>query len=81
MKIALLTTVDNPWNPWTHPDEWTAYDQMMGWNTPGLLARIANTTEGVSDEINDEEIDRAMDEIVAMHNGMIYKKVYPPDAL
>lgn len=81
MKVALLTTVDNPWNPWTHWDEWYAYDTRAGWNTPGLLARIATPSDGVSEDLNDEDLDAAMNTIIALHNGSIYKKVYSDDTV
>jgi len=37
----LLTTVDNPFNPFLQNDEWRAWDRDNGYNTPGLIARYA----------------------------------------
>ena len=36
----MLTTVDNPFNPFTEFDSWLAYDEQSGYNTNGLLARL-----------------------------------------
>lgn len=59
-----LSTLDNPFNPITQFDEWFAYDTSMGYNTCGLLARIAKTSNELSEADNDLAIDQAMDEIV-----------------
>ena len=72
---AMLTTVDNPYSPFDEWDQWLAYDVAHGYNTCEYLGRIANTSIGLSDSLNEEEIDRAMDEIVKL-NFLIYKKVY-----
>lgn len=59
-----LTTLDNPYNPITQFDEWLVFDISMGYNTCGLLARIAKTSNELSDVDNELAIDQAMDEIV-----------------
>ena len=38
----MLTTEDNPFNPFTHYDEWYNWDISNGYNTCGLIARIVN---------------------------------------
>lgn len=60
----LLTTIDNPFNPFTQFDEWYAFDSSRGYNTPGLLARIAKTSDELSDADNALATESAMDEIV-----------------
>jgi hypothetical protein len=77
----MLTTVDNPWNPYTDYDEWYAYDQSHGYNTPGYLARIAKTSDDLSDADNDLAISQAIDEIISLNiNGMM-KKVSNPNTI
>lgn len=67
----MLTTVDNPWNPFTNYDEWYEFDQDAGYNTPGLLARVANATTDLSDSDYDREIENAITEIVVQNvSGM-----------
>lgn len=74
MKVA-ITTVDNPYNPLTDFDHWRLYDEVeKGYNTSGYLARIAKTSDSLSDEENDEEIERAIDEIIEFNPG-VYRKV------
>lgn len=70
----MLSTIDNPFNPFTDFDRWFAYDVSHGYNSSSYLARIANTSEGLSDELNADEIERAIDEIVDLNiNGMYIK--------
>lgn len=40
----MLTTKDNPWNPITDWDHWYAYDEMLGYHTSGLIARLYTKT-------------------------------------
>jgi hypothetical protein len=77
----MLTTIDNPWNPYTDYDEWYLYDQSHGYNTPGYLARIAKTSDDLSDADNDLAISEAIDEIIQLNiNGMM-KKVSNPNTI
>ena len=74
MSKCTLTTVDNPFNPFTQWDEWLQCDIALGHYSCGYLARIARTSEVLSDEENDEEIERAVDEIIKYDFLNIYRK-------
>lgn len=74
MTEYMLTTFDNPYNPFTQFDEWFNFDETKGYNTCSYLARIAKTSDSLPESMNIEEITRAMDEIVKL-NGELYKKV------
>lgn len=50
---TLLTTVDNPFDPFTQFNEWYVYDCDKGYNTCALLDRVMSTF-GETDA-NDEE--------------------------
>ena len=41
MRAVMLTTVDNPFNPFENFQEWYKIDMQFGYNTCALLARIA----------------------------------------
>lgn len=71
----LLTTVDNPYSPFTQFDEWYAYDTMHGYNTCSLLARITKTSEELSDKDRDLAIQLAMDEIIEENVTGMFKRV------
>lgn len=76
MTNAMLTTEDNPYNPFTEFDDWYQYDETHGYHTCSYLARIANTSNLLLNNDNEDEIDRAMDEIVRLNITGNYKKVY-----
>lgn len=59
-----LTTSDNPYNPYLDYDEWYLYDLAKGYSTCERIARIAKTSYQVSDEINSDEIENAIDQLV-----------------
>lgn len=71
---SALTTVDNPYDPFEDFDKWFVYDITKGYNSCGYLARIATTSEQLTEEENLKEIERAIDEIVSL-NPAFYKKV------
>lgn len=75
-REAMLTTIDNPFNPFDKFDEWFAYDVSRGYNTCDYLARIVKTSDDLSPADEALAIDQAMNEIVKMNVLGIYKKVY-----
>ncbi len=78
MKEFALTTYDNPINPFTDFAYWMKLDLILGHNCCSLLARNAATNDLASEEVNDEIIAEAMNEIVR-RQPMIYRIVVPED--
>ena len=72
----MLTTVDNPFDPFEQFTSWLLFDNEKGYNTCGKLARIAQFTEEMSQVEIDIETDRAIDEIIKNDFLNIYKKAY-----
>lgn len=64
MSNYMLTTKDNPFNPFTQFDSWLNHDTTHGYNTCNAIDRIAMTSNALSDDMNDEEIDRAMNVLI-----------------
>lgn len=75
MAKCMITTIDNPFNPITDYDHWLQWDMDKGYNTVEYLARIARTSEQFSDKENEEEVERAIDEIISYDFMNIYKKI------
>lgn len=76
MFVAVaLTTFDNPYDPFEQFTSWFLFDVVKGYNSCGYLARIAKTSDQLSDEENESEIERAIDEIIRYDFRNIYKKV------
>lgn len=74
MKCA-LTTFDNPYNPFEEFTQWFLFDTQKGYNTCSYLGRIARTSDQLSEEENNREIERAIDEIIKYDFMNVYKKV------
>lgn len=72
---SMLTTVDNPHDPRTDFTAWFNWDVEHGYNTCSYLARIAVVSDDFPTDVQDREIEAAMDEIIAMHDGGMYKKL------
>lgn len=75
MQRAMLTTFDNPYDPFDQFTSWFLYDVEKGYDTCSYLARIARTSDQFSIWEDEAEIERAIDEIIAMDFMNIYKKV------
>lgn len=71
----MLTTVDNPYDPFTDFTNWYAFDERMGYHTSGMLARILRTSDDLSEADQDAEMDRAIDEIISENVSGIWIKV------
>ena len=71
----MLTTIDNPFDPFTQFDSWFQFDEEKGYHTCQFLAKIARTSSNMSDLDYEREIERAIDEIVRFNVRGIDKKV------
>ena len=78
---CMLTTVDNPYNPFDDFNLWFMFDIEKGYNSCAYLGRIARTSDQLSEEENDLEIERAIDEIIQYDFMNIYKKVIQNSAV
>lgn len=64
MEYFYLTTIDNPYDPYEQFEQWFAFDTQKGYNSCGLLERIAHTSDELSPEDNRIEINNAVNQIV-----------------
>jgi len=71
----MLTTFDNPYDPFDQFIPWFLFDIEKGYNTCSYLGRIARISDQLSDAENDMEVERAIDEIIKYDFRNIYKKV------
>lgn len=78
MYESMLTTIDNPYDPFENFKSWLMFDKEKGYNSSERLARIAVLTDEMSDVEIDEEIERAIDTIIEFDILDIYKKVTKP---
>lgn len=72
---CMLTTFDNPYNPFDQFTLWLMFDKEKGYNTCEHLARIVQLSDDLSEKEIDDETERAIDEIIKYDPLNIYKKV------
>lgn len=72
---VMLTTFDNPYDPFDEFTLWLLFDNEKGYNTCGKIARIARSSTDFSTIEEKIEIERAIDEIIDNDFLNIYKKL------
>lgn len=77
----MLSTEDNPFNPYTEWEQWYAYDSSAGYHTPAYLARVVVTSDELSDADQSLAIQQGIDEIIEYNLTGKYIKVYNPGTL
>lgn len=70
-----LTTFDNPYDPFTEFDSWFQFDIEKEYYSCSRLARVAELSDDMSEQEENEEIERAIDEIIKYDLLNVYKKV------
>lgn len=61
----MLTTKDNPYNPFDQFHLWWLYDIAMGYDSCKLLGRVVHLEEDMTEKEKEDAMDRAIDEIIA----------------
>ena len=72
---SMITTIDNPYNPFEDFSKWLLYDKEKGYDSCEYLSRLALTSDSLSDEENNEQIENAIDTIIRNDILGIYVKV------
>ena len=76
MTEYMVTTKDNPFDPFEDYDEWNRYDQDKGYNTQSYLSRMVVLPEEPTQfEINNA-INDAVDKIILNDVLDIYIRVF-----
>lgn len=75
MVAYAITTVDNPYDPFDQFDSWYMFDLDKGYNSCSYLDRVARTSDQLTSEENDQEIKRAIKEIIRYDYRDIYRMV------
>lgn len=75
----MLTTKDNPYNPFVNYDLWFAYDTIHEYNTCAYIARIIRDSSDMTEEEYEIEYNRAMNEIISRDPLGIYTRISDQD--
>ena len=68
----MLTTLDNPFNPFIQWNQWFAFDMRQGYNTCAYLARIVKSSHELSEVEEALAINQAIQEILELNSLGIY---------
>lgn len=71
----MVTTADNPYNPFTQFDQWNALDKLFGYHTLSYLCRIYTGSNELSEEDQTRLWNEAVDEVVQMNLTGNYVRV------
>ena len=73
---VMLTTIDNPFNPFVDYNLWLLYDKEKGYDTSERLMRVAEQYifEGMSQVEMDKAVDKAMDDLIEIDILNIFVK-------
>ncbi len=63
----LITTIDNPFNPFTQSDEWLNFDKTYGYNTYERLVELGHFDSDMTEEEEEDEYKRAMIRLLRIH--------------
>lgn len=74
-RMTAISTKDNPYDPFDNFEQWMLFDVQKGYNSCGLLARIATYSDAMTDEEVQKETERAINEIVRLDLTDNYIKV------
>lgn len=75
IKPILLTTSDNPFNPFTQSEDWEVYDRDHGYFCREYLARVAFVSPDLPDDEYTDEVNKAVLSIID------FNKRYPDPTL
>ena len=76
MNDVMITTFDNPFDPFEQFDSWFAFDVEKGYYSCSKIARIAQLTDDMSEVEMQIEKERAIDVLIKNDFLNIFTKVY-----
>lgn len=71
----MLTTIDNPYDPFDQFDQWFSYDLSKGYNTCGLLALYGSVATDLTEAIRAETLEHAIDRVIELNPKGVHRKV------
>ena len=75
MDEVMITTIDNPYDPFEQFANWFLFDVEKGYNTCARLGRLVQFTDDMTQQEMDAEEERVIDEIIKYDFLDLYKKV------
>lgn len=70
-----LTTTDNPFDPFDEFDDWKKFDEQHGYYTINLIARVCRDSDEMSEELQQQAWNDAIDDILKYVQTGFYQKL------
>lgn len=74
-KAYMLTTIDNPYNPFDDFNRWFEFDELCGYCCCERIAKLAKVYDGMSEDERCDAIERAIDTIIDIDFTGLFRKV------
>lgn len=76
VKDVWITTVDNPFDPFTQWERWFQFDEANGYKTCERVAAFAHPSkENLTNKENNEFIDQALTRLCDFYGDKVYRIV------
>lgn len=75
VKAIMLTTDDNPFDPFTQWNEWYTFDVSHGYNTCAFIDRLCRSSDDLSPADEYDAFNSAINSILELNPTANYKKV------
>lgn len=72
----MLTTVDNPFDPFEQFDSWLMFDKEKGYDSCEKIARTVELTSDMTQKEIDKATDEAIEKIIKYDFTNTFKKFY-----
>ena len=63
-NACMLSTIDNPYDPFEQFSSWLLFDKEKGYNSCEILARTVKLSDDMTEKEINEETERAIDQII-----------------
>lgn len=80
MADYMVTTMDNPWNPFTHYHQWLDHDVKYGYNTDQWIYILSKTSSDLVKDEMEEQIDVGVNRLLELDPFGIHVKIYDYEA-
>ena len=76
-KEFMLTTIDNPFDPFEQFSSWLLFDKEKGYDSCEKLARLATITDDMTQDEIDKETENAIELLISLDITDTFTKAYP----
>lgn len=75
MYECLISTKDNPFDPFEQFDDWYRFDKEKGYDSNERVTRLAHFEENMTEPEVDQEYERAIDRLIEIDPFDLFIKV------